>query len=92
MKVMVVEAFRLGFEGGGVEADACTDPLIALSEFSPGRYGVVFLDLKMPDTDGLAVLRAMREKDPKVRVCFVAAYEGELGGSSGGRPRFWRNP
>jgi CheY-like chemotaxis protein len=46
----------------------------ALLKLSEDRFGLVFLDLKMPGIDGLEVLRRIKEKWPKIRVIIITAY------------------
>jgi len=56
-----VELARGGFEG---VAKATTQPV-----------DVVVLDLRMPDLDGVSVLRTIKEHDPSVEVVMLTAYE-----------------
>jgi CheY-like chemotaxis protein len=39
-----------------------------------GRFGLVFLDLKMPGMDGIEVLRRIRDDWPKTRVIIITAH------------------
>ena len=41
-----------------------------LEEFA-GEYDIIFLDIKMPDSDGLTVAREIRRRDPAVAIIFV---------------------
>jgi len=45
-----------------------------LSAFDPHVHQVVLCDLRMPGLDGMAVLRALRERSPQVLVILVTAY------------------
>ncbi|MCG6943602.1 MAG: response regulator [Thiohalocapsa sp.] len=40
-------------------------------------YDLVYLDLKMPDLNGIESLRALRRVAPDVRVYFMTAYYGD---------------
>lgn len=67
-----VVAFQLRDAGAEVhEVPHGTD---ALRVFGPGQFDVVVTDLRMPGPDGLAVLRAVRERDPAVSVLLVTAH------------------
>lgn len=39
-----------------------------------GDFDVVIVDLKMPDVDGMQVLRAIKEKQPEVEVIVITGY------------------
>src|SRR5205823_4187076 len=49
-------------EAEGYEVDAVDDGQKALDILADGSYGVVLADLKMPKVDGIALLKAMRER------------------------------
>ncbi|MFH1091949.1 MAG: response regulator [Pseudomonadota bacterium] len=46
----------------------------ALQKLAAGRYGLVFLDLKMPGMDGLEVLRRIKDEWPQIRVIIITAH------------------
>jgi CheY-like chemotaxis protein len=48
---------------------------LALSNFKPGLYDLLLLDIKMPKMDGFELYQKMRKIDRKVRVCFLTASE-----------------
>ena len=47
----------------GYDVSVVNEGQRALDELSGGAYGVVLADLKMPKVDGLALLKALQEKD-----------------------------
>ena len=49
-------------EDAGYQVDIADDGQKALDMFSTGTYAVVLADLKMPRVDGIALLKAMRER------------------------------
>ena len=53
--------------------DTFTDPTIALKSFKINFYDLVILDIKMPKMDGFQLYTKIREKDPKVKICFLTA-------------------
>ena len=64
-------AERLGAEGVAVvEADTAK---AALAQFGPD-IDLVLLDYKLPDSDGLTVLKTMKAKDPDVPVILLTAF------------------
>jgi DNA-binding response OmpR family regulator len=44
----VIFTFKKGLEANGFVVDAFEDPVLALSNFKPGFYGLLLLDVKMP--------------------------------------------
>jgi CheY-like chemotaxis protein len=71
----IVYVQKRGLELNGYEVHGFTDPLQALQDFAPGQYDAVITDIRMPGMTGLELYRAIRAKDPAVRVYFVSAFE-----------------
>ena len=61
-----------GKQGHGV--DLAEDGARGLALYRANSYGLVMLDLRLPDMHGLEVLRAMRESDPDALVVVMTAY------------------
>jgi DNA-binding NtrC family response regulator len=57
--------YEMAFAGTGAEAIRLT------AEFQPN---VVVLDLRLPDTDGIEVLQAVRERAPDIKAVITSAY------------------
>jgi CheY-like chemotaxis protein len=66
---------RTLLEENGFETNGYTDPVLALQSFSPGKYDLLLLDIKMPNIGGFELFQKMREIDKDVKVCFVTASE-----------------
>jgi DNA-binding NtrC family response regulator len=47
----------------------------ALSSYRVGFYDLILLDYRMPNIDGFAFYQQIKRIDPKVKVCFITAYE-----------------
>lgn len=62
----------LAKEGYVVRQAACGRDGLAV--FGDGTFGAVFLDLRLPDGDGLNVLRQMKEAGPETPVIIITAY------------------
>jgi DNA-binding response OmpR family regulator len=71
----ITTTLQVGLEEGGFDADAFTDPKLALSSFKPGLYNLVLIDIVMPEMDGFELYELVKELDPGVKVCFLTASE-----------------
>jgi DNA-binding response OmpR family regulator len=60
-------------EDNGFKVDSFNDPTIALKSYRVNFYDLVILDIKMPKMDGFELYIKIREKDPKVKICFLTA-------------------
>jgi len=58
-------------EDNGFKADSFNDPILALNNYKVNFYDLVLLDIKMPIMDGFELYLKIREKDPKVKICFL---------------------
>ena len=65
----------LALQYHGFKVDTFNDPQEALSNFKPGYYDLVILDIKMPKMDGFELYEKIKEKDDKVKICFLTASE-----------------
>jgi two-component system, OmpR family, response regulator ChvI len=75
--------FKSGLESiGGFATEVYTDPIKALSDYKPGLYDLLLLDIKMPKMNGLELYQSIRKKEREknngngqVKVCFITAFE-----------------
>ena len=77
-KVLIVDderGLRLGtkrlLEAEGYEVDTAENGTEGIALGTTGDYDMAIIDLKMPDIDGIEVLRNIKEKMPNT-VCFIA--------------------
>ena len=54
--------FTNGLKQNGFEVDAFNDPEHALTNFKPGYYDLLLLDVRMPKIDGFELYRKLRKK------------------------------
>jgi two-component system catabolic regulation response regulator CreB/two-component system response regulator ChvI len=77
----IARLFKLGLERqGGFEVDVYNNPMTALSNYRPGIYDLLLLDIKMPEMNGLELYQSIREKYKEenrgeIKVCFITAFE-----------------
>ena len=62
-------------EDNEFEVDEFNDSILALDNYQTNFYDLVILDIKMPKMDGFELYIKLREKDPKVKICFLTASE-----------------
>jgi DNA-binding response OmpR family regulator len=67
--------YRISLEYYGFVVDIFNEPKEALSSFKPNYYDLVILDIKMPEMDGFALYKEIKEIDPIARACFLTASE-----------------
>ena len=65
----------LALEYHGFKVDTFNDPQEALSNYKPGYYDLVILDIKMPKMDGFELYDEIKKQDHKAKVCFLTASE-----------------
>lgn len=70
----VADALRTILEDNGYEVEVAGDGLGGLKRAAALPFALVITDLSLPDTSGLDVLRAMRERDGSSRVILVTAH------------------
>jgi DNA-binding response OmpR family regulator len=65
----------LALEYHGFKVDTFNGPQEALSNYKPGYYDLVILDIKMPKMDGFELYDEIKKKDHNAKVCFLTASE-----------------
>ena len=71
----VVSIFKMILELNGFEVDAYTNPLSALSNFRSNEFGLLILDIRMPNMNGFELYKKLKIIDGSVEVCFITAFE-----------------
>jgi len=61
-------------EGAGHDVTHVTSGRDAIARIEGGGFDVVLTDLRMPDADGMAVLRATRQRSPSTDVVLMTAH------------------
>ena len=66
---------KMALEHYGFEVKTYNDPKEALSNYKPGYYDLVILDIKMPEMDGFELYHEIKKKDANAKICFLTASE-----------------
>jgi len=67
--------FKTGLEANGFIVDAFSDPILALSNFKPGVYDLLLLDVRMPQINGFELYEKFRRIDSNVKACFITSHD-----------------
>jgi DNA-binding response OmpR family regulator len=57
----------------GFEVDTFNDSILTLDNYKANFYDLIILDIKMPKMDGFELYVKIREKDHKIKICFLTA-------------------
>lgn len=71
----ITTLMRLGLEKHGFSVDTYNNPTQVLTQFKPGYYDSIVLDVRMPGVSGFELAKAIWTKDPHARICFLSAFE-----------------
>ncbi|MGQ9921839.1 MAG: sigma-54-dependent transcriptional regulator [Desulfobacca sp.] len=58
----------------GFEVDTAADGMAALAMTKETRYDIMLIDVKMPEMDGLTLLKKLKETEPEVAVVMMTAH------------------
>lgn len=82
MKILIVDddesilrLYKEELEDEGYQVFAASSGREAIEIFEREKPNIVTLDILMPDMDGIAVLRVMKNKDPNIPVIMSTAYD-----------------
>ena len=70
----VRSGIRAILEMDGYEVEEAGDGAEALAQIERREFDVALLDYRLPDTDGLSLLQAMRKAGCEAMVCMITAY------------------
>ena len=72
----VVFSIRTALEASrGFTVDSFTSPDVALENFKADYYDLLLLDIRMPGMTGFELYEAIHERDKRVSVIFITAFE-----------------
>ena len=71
----VCDTLAIGLREKGCYVAEFRDPFLALSSFETGLFDLAVLDVRMPKMSGFELYVKIREKDSRVKICFLTAFE-----------------
>ena len=72
---VITAIFELGLEQNEFIVTTFNNSNEALSEFRPGLYDLMILDIRTPGMNGFQLCQEIRNLDDKVKICFLTAFE-----------------
>jgi len=90
-----INVMRTVLRPAGHECDLFGDPVEALESFRKEHHDVVVTDYRMPEMDGIEVLKEIREINPETPVVILTGYadvENAIGAVNHGAYAFFRKP
>lgn len=75
-EIEVVNILKKFLKYKGFDADYALDGRAALELIKSGNYGIIFLDINMPELTGIEVLKHMKENHSKAKVIILTGYPG----------------
>ena len=76
-QVSVIESFKEILKIKDYEVVGYQTGKEAIDSIEKGKYDIAFVDLRMPEMDGIEVLKKIKEKDSSIEVIIVTAYASE---------------
>jgi len=71
----VRDTLAMGLRKNGFYVAEFNNAISALSIVEPGLFDLAILDVRMPKLSGFELYMKIREKDRRVNVCFLTAFE-----------------
>jgi len=71
---VICEGCRLAFSNCGYSVQSHLTAKAGLDAILSGRFDVVLLDMKLPDMDGMELLRIVRKEKPEVYIIIMTGY------------------
>ena len=73
-ELSIREAFSDWLKQDGFEVETADDGPVALAKIKERHYDIMLLDVKMPQMDGITVLKHLKENDPDTAVVMMTAH------------------
>jgi DNA-binding NtrC family response regulator len=73
-ELSVRESVRGWLQQDGYQVETAASGLEALAKNAENRFDIMIIDVKMPEMDGLALLKKIKETDPDIAVVIMTAH------------------
>ncbi|MEC4675384.1 MAG: NAD(P)H-dependent oxidoreductase subunit E [Nitrospirota bacterium] len=76
-EIVVIKSARRVLEGEGYNVEGALGGREALLEIEQNDYDLVFTDLKMPEVDGITLIRWIRKNRPSTGIVIITGYPSQ---------------
>jgi DNA-binding NtrC family response regulator len=73
-ELSIREAFSDWLKQDGFEVETADDGPVALAKIKERHYDIMLIDVKMPDMDGITLLKHLKENNPDTAVVMMTAH------------------
>ena len=73
-ELSVRDSLTKWFIEDGYQAGAAADATEALKKLQPGKWDIIFLDIKLPGMDGMELQHRIKSIDPNATIIMITAY------------------
>jgi len=73
----ILDSFKAIFENTGFQISVADSGKSAIEQFSRQHFHIAFIDLYMPDMDGLDTMIRLREQDPELIAVMISGFRNE---------------
>jgi DNA-binding NtrC family response regulator len=73
-ELSIREAFADWLKQDGFEVETAADGPVALAKIKERHYDIMLVDVKMPQMDGITLLKLLKENDPDTAVVMMTAH------------------
>jgi DNA-binding NtrC family response regulator len=73
-ELSVRDSLTKWFVEDGYKAEAAADATEALKKLEPGKWDIIFLDIKLPGMDGMELQHRIKSIDPNATIIMITAY------------------
>lgn len=87
---LILNSLMNALRHGGSEVTAVTNGKDALAEICCSPYHMCFLDINLPDANGLDLMKTMKEVSPETKIIIMTANEMDSEQLSRIRKHAWR--
>jgi two-component system response regulator HydG len=73
-ELSIRESLRGWLKRGGYQVETAADGLTALAKTQENHYDIILIDVKMPEMDGLTLLKKLKESEVDSAILMMTAY------------------
>ena len=73
-ELSVRDSLTKWFKEDGYRTDSAADATEALKKLQPGKWDIIFLDIKLPGMDGMELQQRIKSIDPHATIIMITAY------------------